>query len=63
MVLPTPRHHPIVTGDLENAALARFGASAAVKSKYQTRRFLRGRQPLCGIGVTSRIEVMVKPPA
>src|ERR1700735_4559361 len=28
-----------------------------------TRRGLRGRQPLCGIGVTSRIEVMVKPAA
>src|SRR5918997_795090 len=27
----------------------------------QTRRRLRGRQPLCGIGVTSRIEVTVKP--
>ena len=26
-----------------------------------TRRRLRGRQPLCGIGVTSRIEVTVKP--
>src|SRR5690606_5811672 len=29
----------------------------------QTRRRLRGRQPLCGIGVTSRIEVTVKPEA
>src|ERR1700735_3659653 len=28
-----------------------------------TRRRLRGRHPLCGIGVTSRIEVMVKPAA
>ena len=28
-----------------------------------TRRLLRGRQPLCGIGVTSRIEVTVKPAA
>src|SRR4051795_2865029 len=27
----------------------------------QTRRRLRGRQPLCGIGVTSRIDVTVKP--
>src|SRR3954447_11325622 len=27
----------------------------------QTRRRLRGRQPLCGIGVTSRIEVIMKP--
>jgi hypothetical protein len=29
----------------------------------QTRRRLRGRQPLCGIDVTSRIEVTVKPAA
>src|SRR6476619_800985 len=29
----------------------------------QTRRRLRGRHPLCGLGVTSRIEVTVKPPA
>src|SRR5271170_7835259 len=29
----------------------------------QTRRRLRGRQPLCGIGVTSRIEVTLKPAA
>src|SRR6185369_11307378 len=29
----------------------------------QTRRRLRGRQPLCGIVVTSRIEVTVKPAA
>ncbi len=29
----------------------------------QTRRRLEGRTPLCGIGVTSRIEVMVKPTA
>src|ERR1700730_16852419 len=28
-----------------------------------TRRRLRGRQPLCGIGVTSRIDVMVNPAA
>src|SRR6202140_1399522 len=28
-----------------------------------TRRRLRGRQPLCGIGVTSRIDGMVKPAA
>src|SRR5262249_10691296 len=31
--------------------------------KHQTRRRLRGRQPLCGIVVTSRIEVTVKPAA
>src|SRR3954467_15021867 len=29
----------------------------------QTRRRLRGRQPLCGIGVTSRIDVTVNPAA
>src|SRR5271157_4328868 len=29
----------------------------------QTRRRLRGRQPLCGIGVTSRIEVTLTPAA
>ena len=38
------------------------GADAS-NVKRQTRRRLRGRQPLCGIGVTSRIEVMVKPAA
>src|SRR6266704_6303962 len=27
----------------------------------QTRRFLGGRQPLCGIGVTSRIERICRP--
>src|SRR5580692_2628173 len=31
--------------------------------EHQTRRRLRGRQPLCGIVVTSRIEVTVKPAA
>src|SRR6516225_2277908 len=31
--------------------------------KSYTRRRLRGRQPLCGIGVTSRIDVIVKPAA
>src|SRR3954465_10839626 len=30
---------------------------------HHTRRRLRGRQPLCGIGVTSRIDVTVKPAA
>jgi hypothetical protein len=33
------------------------------RDKDQTRRRLAGRTPLCGIGVTSRIEVMVKPTA
>ena len=32
-------------------------------AQAQTRRRLRGRQPLCGIGVTSRIEVTLKPAA
>src|SRR5580693_5032317 len=32
-------------------------------SKHQTRRRLRGRQPLCGIVVTSRIDVTLKPAA
>src|SRR5918997_1510489 len=32
-----------------------------VKSCGQTRRFLGGRQPLCGIGVTSRIETTRSP--
>src|SRR5690242_20361685 len=32
-------------------------------SRNQTRLRLRGRQPLCGIGVTSRIDVTVKPAA
>src|SRR5205823_10629580 len=33
------------------------------RSMHQTRRRLRGRQPLCGIVVTSRIDVTVKPAA
>src|SRR3984885_12531803 len=33
------------------------------RGRDQTRRRLRGRQPLCGIGVTSRIEVTLKPAA
>src|SRR6185312_6869766 len=33
------------------------------RRERQTRRRLRGRQPLCGIVVTSRIEVTVKPAA
>src|SRR6185312_1764051 len=49
------------------AALQNFkiaaGLSAPPAIKYQTRRRLRGRQPLCGIVVTSRIEVTVKPAA
>src|SRR5215468_3212180 len=40
----------------------RRGASRLPNQDY-TRRRLRGRQPLCGIGVTSRIDVMVKPAA
>src|SRR5208283_6133240 len=35
----------------------------SARETHQTRRRLRGRHPLCGIGVTSRIEVTVKPAA
>src|SRR5437879_3636315 len=35
----------------------------SVRHKYQTRRRLGGRQPLCGIGVTSRINTMWSPAA
>src|SRR6266849_6898710 len=38
-------------------------ARHARRTIHYTRRRLRGRQPLCGIGVTSRIDVMVKPAA
>src|SRR5690606_26695 len=42
----------------------KFGGGRRAPPQYrQTRRFLRGRQPLCGIGVTSRIDVMTKPAA
>src|SRR5215207_5709860 len=37
------------------------GGDACPVSENQTRRRLRGRQPLCGIGVTSRIEVIWRP--
>ena len=47
---------PIVTSNL----LLRGGKS---RRHGQTRRRLDGRTPLCGIGVTSRIEVIVKPTA
>jgi len=33
-----------------------IASSSCLKSKNQTRRFFGGRQPLCGIGVRSRIE-------
>jgi hypothetical protein len=33
------------------------------QNSNQTRRRLLGRTPLCGIGVTSRIDVIVKPTA
>ena len=45
------------TGENGDAALA------ARRVMNYTRRRLRGRQPLCGMGVTSRIEVMVNPAA
>jgi len=41
----------------------RGGRPLNEKIVIHTRRLLRGRQPLCGIGVTSRIEVTVKPEA
>jgi hypothetical protein len=39
------------------------GAPPPERELDQTRRRFDGRTPLCGIGVTSRIEVMVKPTA
>jgi hypothetical protein len=39
------------------------GATSRPGVMNQTRRRLDGRTPLCGIGVTSRIEVIVKPTA
>lgn len=44
----------------------RSAVNATKKSRYwvyYTRRRFGGRQPLCGIGVTSRIVVIVKPAA
>ena len=45
----------------------RFGAGATepdfVRTPTQTRRRLRGRQPLCGIGVTSLIDLIESPVA
>src|SRR5262249_24201327 len=38
-------------------------SAAADGGAAQTRRRFGGRQPLCGIGVTSRIEVIAKPTA
>src|ERR1700740_688097 len=38
-------------------------SAAAERCNAYTRRRLGGRQPLCGIGVTSRIEVIAKPTA
>jgi hypothetical protein len=32
-----------------------------IVNAYQTRRRLGGRQPLCGMGVTSRMSVTLKP--
>src|SRR5262249_38726479 len=45
---PCPRGEPACTSDRRNAP-------------YQTLRFLGGRQPLCGIGVTSEILVIFSP--
>src|SRR5579863_9463218 len=41
----------------------RAPSAGAQTTRIYTRRRLRGRQPLCGIGVTSRIEVTLKPAA
>jgi hypothetical protein len=38
-----------------------FGSPPDENIVCHTRRLLRGRQPLWGIGVTSRMEVMVNP--
>src|SRR6202030_3469360 len=55
-------------GDRGSVRAAKFqktpqAAEPPAYIKGQTRRRLRGRQPLCGIVVTSRIEVTVKPAA
>src|SRR5258708_38361070 len=39
------------------------GGNGPPARKYQPRRRLRGRRPVCGIVVSSRIEVTVKPAA
>ena len=41
----------------------RAGGTAPAEAQRQTRRRFGGRTPLCGIGVTSRIEVIWKPTA
>ena len=41
----------------------RAGALVSIGCCNHTRRRFGGRQPLCGIGVTSRIDVIVKPAA
>src|SRR5512142_3160000 len=46
------------------AADPRLRRTNARRARHdQTRRRFEGRTPLCGIGVTSRIEVIVKPAA
>src|SRR6185369_16858627 len=52
----TPLPWKIISGGGEEKIAARI-------RNNQTRRRLRGRQPLCGIGVTSRIDVTMKPAA
>ena len=56
--LPCPCLHPIVDGSTWKPWMRRRGlANRPYECPAQTRRRLGGRQPLCGIGVTSRIEV------
>src|SRR6185437_13181614 len=66
------RYHSRRTPALRPAVPSRVAAPSIARRKpifarprraTQTRRRLGGRQPLCGIGVTSRIEVTAKPTA
>src|SRR5215510_553534 len=54
---PHPPHGENLGGN------TRAGRMVRAKENNYTRRRFRGRQPLCGIVVTSRIEVIVKPAA
>ena len=67
-VLPVSFDHDRLSNGVRapKANPAKDGRSALLKVSAgggQTRRRLGGRQPLCGIGVTSRIAVMEKPTA
>jgi hypothetical protein len=54
---------PYLAAGAPRTGAGRPAGAASTRRANQTRRRLRGRQPLCGIGVTSRIEVTVKPAA